>query len=251
VEDAPPTSDIPTNADLAPYYEPGQLCVCIKFEEEVCNDIVFAGSYNDWNTGDPAAMAHFAPLEGFEGWYYVAVTDESAEIQGKPVQLMSDGSFDWDYQTGDPDSWTIVSGTVNIYAGYNGEADLRYSTAEPVILISKYFKNHNTPCGYVAEYKDYTIRLNAPFCAGTDGTYYDPAITGDFNDWTEGVAANYIDDWTFEYVFHINAKVGSSFKFRALGDTDWTNQIQLQDELGNWYDNPNLIFGNETEISID
>ena len=243
----------PTKNDLADFYEPGQLCVCVYFEEEVCNDIVFAGSYNGWNTGDPAAMAHFAPLDGFEGWYYVAVTDESESIEGKPVQLTGDGSFSWDYQTGDPASWTIVSGTVNISAGYEGEADLKgYSTAEPVILISAYFKNHNTPCGYVAEYKDYTIRLNAPFCAGPDGTYYDPAIIGDFNGWSEGVAADYIDENTFEYVFILKgAEKTKAFKFKALGDTDWSNQIQLQNEEGEWYDNPNLPLGDETEISID
>lgn len=242
----------PTKNDLADYYEPGQLCVCVYFEEEVCNDIVFAGSYNGWNT-TVAEMAKFAPLEGFEGWYYVAVTDPSEDIQGKPVQLKGDGSFDWMYQTGDPASWTIVSGTVNIGAGYDGEADLKgYSTAEPVILISAYFKHHNTPCGYVAEYKDYIIRLNAPFCAGADGTYYDPAIIGDFNGWSEGVAAKYIDEETFEYVFELKqAEKTRAFKFKALGDTDWSNQIQLQNEEGEWYDNPNITLGDETTISID
>ena len=82
---------------------------------------------------------------------------------------------------------------------------------------------------------DYTIRLNAPDCAGADGTHYDPAIIGTFNDWTEGVAANYIDDKTGEYVFHITDKVGGAFKFRALGDTDWSNQIQLYDEEYGWW----------------
>lgn len=247
---APATT--PTKNDLADFYEPGQLCVCVYFEEEVCNDIVFAGSYNGWNT-TVAEMAKFAPLEGFEGWYYVAVTDASEEIQGKPVQLKGDGSFDWMYQTGDPASWTIVSGTVNIGAGYDGEADLKgYSTAEPVILISAYFKHHNTPCGYVAEYKDYIIRLNAPFCAGADGTYYEPAIIGDFNGWSEGVAANYIDEETFEYVFELKqAEKTRAFKFKALDDTDWSNQIQLQNEEGEWYDNPNFPLGDETTISID
>ena len=259
---APATT--PTKNDLADFYEPGQLCVCVYFEEEVCNTVVFAGSYNGWAT-DPTTMAKFSPLEGFEGWYYVAVTDASEEIQGKPVQLKGDGSFDWMYQTGDADSWTIVSGTVTVTPGYSGEADLKgYSTAEPVILISAYFKEHNTPCGYVAEYKDYTIRLNAPFCAGADGTYYDPAIIGDFNGWSEGVAANYVDEITFEYVFELKqAEKTRAFKFKALGDTDWTNQIQLQevDENGNpvldengaekWYDNPNITLGDETTISID
>ncbi len=239
----------PTKNDLADFYEPGQLCVCVYFEEEVCNDIVFAGSYNGWAT-DPATMAKFSPLEDFEGWYYVAVTDGSETIEGKPVQLKKDGSFSWDYQTGDPASWSIVSGTVNITAGYDGEADLKgYSTAEPVILISAYFKNHNSPC--IEEvYHDYTIRLTAPFCAGADGTYYDAAIIGSFNGWSEGVAGE-IDEETFDYVFKINDKEGGEYKFKALGDTDWSNQIQLQNENGEWYDNPNIKLTAETEVHID
>lgn len=257
---APATT--PTKANLLDFYEPGDLCVCVYFEEEVCNDIVFAGSYNGWKTDDPASMAKFSPLEGFEGWYWVAVTDTCANIEGKPVQLKKDGSFSWDYQTGDADSWEVVAGTVNIEAGYEGESNLKgYSTAEPVILISKYFKKHNSPC--VAEvYHDYTIRLTAPFCAGADGTYYDAAIIGSFNGWSEGVAGE-IDEATFDYIFKINDKEGGEFKFKALGDTDWSNQIQLPelDEAGNivldengaekWYDNPNITLTAETNITID
>lgn len=240
----------PTKTDLVDFYEPGQLCVCVYFEEEVCNDVVFAGSYNGWNTGDPAAMAKFAPLEGFEGWYYVAVTDESEEIQGKPVQLKKDGSFSWDYQTGDVASWEKVAGTVNIEEGYEGESNLKgYSTAEPVILISAYFKNHNSPC--VAEvYHDYTIRLTAPFCADAEGNYFDAAIIGSFNGWSEGVAGE-IDEETFDYIYKFNDKEGGEFKFKALGDTDWSNQIQLQNEAGEWYDNPNIKLTAETEVHID
>lgn len=243
----------PTKNDLADYYEPGQLCVCIYFEEEVCNDIVFIGSYNGWDSSNPSALAKFTPLEGFEGWYWVAVTDASESIEGKPVQLMGDGSFSWDYQGGDADAWTIVSGTVNIVPGYSGECDLKgYSTAEPVILTCAYFKLHNTPCGYVAEYKDYTIRLNAPYCADAEGNYFDPAIIGDFNGWSEGVAANTIDEETFEYIFELKgAEKTKAFKFKALGDTDWSNQIQLQNEEGEWYDNPNITLGDETTITID
>ena len=257
---APATT--PTKADLVDFYEPGQLCVCIYFEEEVCNDIVFIGSYNGWDSSDPSSMAKFSELEGFEGWYYVAVTDASESIEGKPVQLKKDGSFSWDYQGGDVDSWELVSGNVNITPGYDGESDLKgYSTAEPVILISKYFKKHNSPC--VAEvYHDYTIRLTAPFCAGADGTYYDAAIIGSFNGWSEGVAGE-IDEATFDYIFKINDKEGGEFKFKALGDTDWSNQIQLPelDEAGNivldengaekWYDNPNITLTAETNITID
>ena len=258
---------IPTKADLLDFYEPGQLCVCVYFEAEICNDVVFVGSYQsdgtNWYT-DPALLEKFAPLEGFEGWYYVAVTDASEQFQGKPVQLNADGSFSWDNQTGDPASWEVVYGTVDITAGYDGESNLAYTATEPVILISKYFKNHKEICSYVPEYADYTIRLNAPYCAGADGTYYDPAIIGDFNGWSEGVAAKYIDETTFEYVFELKqAEKTKAFKFKALGDTDWSNQIQLQevDENGNpvldengaekWYDNPNITLTAETNITID
>lgn len=242
---------IPTKNDLLDWYEEGQLCVCINFQEEVCNDVVFIGSYNGWDSSDPASMAKFTPLEGFEGWYYVAVDDESEAIEGKPVQLKKDGSFSWDYQGGDAAAWTIHSGKVDIVPGYAGECDLKnYSKDEPVILTCAYFKNHNSPC--VAEvYHDYTIRLNAPFCQGPDGTWYEPAIIGSFNEWSEGVACSDIDMETFEYVFKINDKEGGEFKFRATTDTDWSNQIQLLDTAGNWYDNPNIKLGAETTISLD
>lgn len=238
---------IPTPADLAAYYEPGQLCVCVKFEGEICNDIVFAGTYNNWNT-NPAEMAKFAPLEGFEGWYYVAVTDYASNIQGKPVQLKNDGSFAWEYQTGDVDSWELISGYVEIVPGYGNESDLvGYSTTEPVIMISKYFKD--SPC-HVLE-RDYIIRLKAPNCAGEDSVYYEPAIIGSFNNWTEGVAANYKDDATAEYVFLVSTNEGGEFKFRALGITDWSNEILVLNEDGMWMTNPNIRFGAETEIFVD
>ena len=249
---------IPTKYDLAGYYEPGQLCVCIQFLEEVCNDIVFAGSYNGWNT-DPANMEKFSPLPGFDGWYYVAVTDASESIEGKPVQLQKDGSFSWDYQGGDVDAYTVHAGTVDILPGYFGECDLKgYSTAEPVIMTCAYFKYHNTPC--IEEiFHDYVVYLNAPFCAGEDGTWYNPAIIGSFNGWSEGVACNgYSEEG--EYIFSIHDKEGGEFKFRALEtetlDNPWDNQIQLPelDSYGNpvsWYDNPNYRLGAETIIHID
>jgi hypothetical protein len=254
----------PTASDLLDYYEQGQLCVCVYFEAEVCNDVVFIGTYNNWDSSDPTTMAKFAPLPGFEGWYYVAVTDTCANIEGKPVQLAADGSFAWENQTGDAASWELVSGNVNIEAGYAGEANLKgYSTAEPVILISKYFKNEVDICSYVAEYKDYTIRLNAPWCAGEDGTYFEPAIIGAFNSWSEGVLADEIDEEGY-YVFNLKqAEKTKAFKFRATTDTEWKNQIQLPelDEEGNivldengvekWYDNPDQVLGDETTITLD
>ena len=260
---ATPPTKIPTKNDLADFYEPGQLCVCIYFEEEVCNDIVFIGSYNGWDSSDPSSMAKFSELEGFEGWYYVAVTDETVDaegkpaIEGKPVQLKKDGSFSWDYQGGDAAAWTLISGKVDIVDGYSGECDLKnYSTDEPVILTCAYFKNNNSPC--VDEvYHNYTIRLAAPFCEGPDGTWFEPAIIGSFNGWSEGVGANDIDMETYEYIFRIYDKEGGEFKFRALGITDWSNQIQIPNEVDengevkSWKDNDNVKLTAETNISLD
>jgi hypothetical protein len=69
---------------------------------------------------------------------------------------------------------------------------------------------------------------------------------------------------TFEYIFKFNDKEGGEFKFRALGITDWSNQIQLpkKDSVGNpivdengevkeWEDNPNVKLTAETTIYLD
>ncbi len=251
---------VPTDADLADYYLKGQLCVCVYFEEEVCNDVVFVGSYNGWVTDDVSTLAKFETVTGFDGWYVVAVTDSTlikdptGSIQGKPVQLTKDGKFDWDYQTGDVDSWTLVRGTVTIEAGYSGEANLQgYSTAAPVVLISSYFKNHNSPC--VAEIRhDYTVNLKAPICADAESNYFAPAIIGSFNGWSEGVAME-LNEETMVYSYTFNDKEGGAFKFKALGDTDWSNQIQIlvKDSTGAdiWEDNPNITLTADSVVDVD
>ncbi len=249
----------PKAADLANYYDAGQLCVAVYFEEEVCNDVVFIGSYNGWNDKDVTTMTKFEPVDNFEGWYVVAVTDSSAVIEGKPVQLKKDGSFSWDYQTGDVDSWTVVSGTVEITAGYSGESNLKgYSTAEPVVLISAYFKLHNSPCVAEIPHK-YTVNLKAPIC-GSDpadfSTYFAPAIIGDFNNWAEGVPME-LNEETMVYSYTFDSFEKKAFKFKAVGDTDWSNQIQLKadtlDAEGNevWYDNNNITLDSTEVINID
>lgn len=247
----------PTAADLANYYEAGQLCVAVYFEAEVCNDIVFIGSYNSWSE-DVSTMTKFEPVDGFDGWYVVAVTDEAETIQGKPVQLKSDGTFSWDFQTGDADSWTLVSGTVTISAGYSGEANLEgYDKSAPVVLISAYFKNHNNPCVAAVKH-NYTVNLKAPIC-GSDpadySTYFAPAIIGDFNGWSEGVAMT-LNEETMIYSYTFEDEEKHAFKFKAVGDTDWTNEIQLlvkNEETGeeSWQGNPNITLGETEVIDLD
>lgn len=242
----------PTAADLADYEEEGNFVACVHFAGAVCNDIVFAGSYNGWAT-DPASMVKFEALEGFDGWYVavvpVTVVDGVEANDGKPAQLADDGSFSWDYQTGDVDSWELVSGTVDIVAGYSGESDLKnWNSAEPVILKSLYWKNNQSPCVEVVE-QEYTITLKAPDCGG-----FEPAIIGDFNGWTEGVAMELQADGSYKAV--ITSSAGKGYKFKATTDTDWSNQIQhlvKNEETGEdeWKDLDNCILGEEVAVSHD
>ena len=245
----PEVSTVPTAEDLAEYEQDGYFVACINFQGEVCNDIVFAGSYNGWAT-DPASMVKFEALEGFDGWYVavipVTVNEEGVEVNdGKPAQLANNGSFSWDYQTGDVDSWELISGSVDIVAGYSGESNLtNWSSAEPVILKSLYFKNNNSPCGDIVTY-DYTINLKAPDCGG-----YEPAIIGDFNNWVEGVAMAPIGDGWYQAV--VNSMPGRRVNFRASTSADWSNAIQIYDsEYGAWLNIAEYYLTEETTINLD
>jgi len=249
---------IPSDQVLADYYESGQLCVCVYFQGEVCNDIVWVGSYyaegTSWKT-DVDNLAKFEEVDGYEGWYVVAVDDASESIEGKPVQLKSDGSFDWSYQTGDAESWTLIRGSVNIVAGYAGEANLKgWSTAQPNVLISAYWKNQGSPCVTIPTH-DYKIVLDAPLCEGPDKETYAPAIIGDFNGWSEGVPM-VLNENTLKYEYTIvKGEEGKSYKFKATTDTDWSNQIQGYDtETSEWKDLGNSVLpvcSKDTTIEID
>ncbi|MGM9825040.1 MAG: hypothetical protein ACI3Z8_01230 [Paludibacteraceae bacterium] len=254
--DTPDTPDepkvtAPTAEDLADYIEEGKFVVAVSFEETVCNDLVFAGSYNGWAT-TPADMLHFEALNGFEGWYVVAVPsllneDGTLNNEGKPVQLASDGSFSWDYQTGDVASWTLISGSVEISEGYAGESNLKnYDPANgPIVLKSAYFKNNNSPCVQAVEH-DYTVVAKVP--AG-----FDPYIIGDFNGWSTGVAMELQADGSYKYQF----KDAENHGFKLKGDADtWDNEILHRGtnaETGEeeWQTLNNVTLGAETTITLD
>jgi len=133
----------PTDADLAQYHTSGQVCICIQFAYPVCNDIVWCGTYNNWNTNDVDNLIKFQPVIGFDGWYVVSFNDNSSDIRGKAVQLNEDGSFNWKYQTGDVTTWTILSGTATPTAGsHTGESELQQiDKTNPLIVTSSKWKN--------------------------------------------------------------------------------------------------------------
>ena len=242
---------VPDDATLNAYKAEGaNVVVAFYTTAQICNDVVFTGSYCSWST-DPTALVKFESVEGFENWYVTSFTDASDTIQGKPVQLKSDGSFSWDYQLGDDAE--VVRGTLTIAPGYSGEVNLKgYGTDAPVVIAFGKWKNDNNPC-VAAERHNYTVILDAPYCADEAGTYFDPAIIGTFNGWSEGVAMDLIVEGenAGKYKYEFEDEVGHEFKFKAATDTDWSNQIQLLDSAGNYYDNPNIKLGADTVIILD
>ena len=244
-------ANVPDDATLNAYKAEGaNVVVAFYTTAPICNPIVFTGSYCGWST-DPTALVKFESVEGFENWYVTSFTDASDTIQGKPVQLKSDGSFSWDYQLGDDAE--VVRGTLTIAPGYSGEVNLKgYGTDAPVVIAFGKWKNDNNPC-VAAERHNYTVILDAPYCADEAGTYFDPAIIGTFNGWSEGVAMDLIvgGDYDGKYKYEFEDEVGHEFKFKAATDTDWSNQIQLLDSAGNYYDNPNIKLGADTVIILD
>ena len=245
-------ANVPDDATLNAYKAEGaNVVVAFYTTAPICNDIVFIGSYNGWNSSDPTQLIKFEEVENFDGWYVASFNDASESIEGKPVQLKSDGTFSWDYQLGD--DAVSVRGTLTIEPGYSGEVNLKgYGTDAPVVFAFGKWKNDNNPC-VAAEKHNYTVILNAPFCADEAGTNFDPAIIGDFNGWSEGVAMDLILDGenVGKYKYEFEDEVGHAFKFKAATDTDWSNQIQLLDSVGNWYDNPNITLGADTVIILD
>ena len=178
---------VPTDAVLAEYYEPGQVCVCIYVPNDLkCYDIVFVGTYNDWNAS-ASACQKFEPVENFDGWYVVAVDDDGMyedaatgelkpyeSLQGKPVQLDANGDFSWDYQIG---AATYVRGGAQIVeGGVAGEIDIKqYGTDAPNVYTVEGWKKD--PCSAV--YNSYTVAVINDGCGG----FAVPFIVGSFNNW--------------------------------------------------------------------
>ena len=159
---APGVEDLANVGDLA-----NDVVLALYFDEEVCNDLVLVGTYNEWNTDDVEALTRFEKLEGFDGWY-VAAFPWAEGAAGKAVQLKSDGTFDWKFQTGDVVAWINQGGKeATIEAGYDGESNVSYSEPGAYIYEIAYFKLHNSPCEVVPKHK-YTIVFLDPYCEEND-----------------------------------------------------------------------------------
>lgn len=223
---------IPTVQDLATagYDVANKVVLCLYFDDAPCYDVVIAGTYKadeagSWIT-DPEQLVHMAALESFEGWY-AAEIPYSSNAQGKPIQLKSNGAFSWEYQSGDADAWINKGGagsqTAAIVAGYNNEADVYYPAPGCYIYELAYWKNHNNPCVIIPTH-NYTIHLYAPDACEE----MKPAIIGNFNNWTTGVAMSETTDEQGKkmYTITIADEEGKAFKFRDAAYDNWSNELQ-------------------------
>ena len=239
---------VPTVTDLATagYDVATKRVIVLYFDEQVCNDIVWAGSYNEWKT-TPADMVTFEPLEGFAGWYVVEVDDARAPqidqtddtgnkcCVGKPAQLKKDGSFAWDFQAGDAEAWINMAqpGTKQhyIYGGYAGEADICWNEYGVYIYEVAYFKEHNSPCGEDKPKHDYTITAYLPQFCDEIAAYADSArVMGNFDGWTDGIWMEKKVDEDFNDYWYAEIKdveEGTEFKLRFGTDAKWAVQVQL------------------------
>lgn len=255
----------PTAAEIAAAYDiTNNVVFVIEFIEdaEVCNDIRFVGTPNNWGKGDVEGASEswdncekFAPVEGHEGWF-AAELAYSDGFQGKPLQEPTDRSWTWDYQCGDKDAWVHVDGLeLELTDGYAGECNIAAKAPGAYIYQLKYWKNHKTPCAPVVKH-NYTIKLYAPDACSD----MKPAIIGDFNGWKEGVAMSegLDDDFNTVYTYTFEDQEGHGFKIKEVEDTDWSNQMQYwvpedeeNDVPGYWTNFDNYELGAEETIVLN
>ena len=248
-------SAFPTTADLADYNTEQNVVVCFYFDSIPCNDIVWVGTYlkdekGGWIT-DVKQLTRFAPLSGYDDWY-VAEIPYSDGFQGKPVQLKIENSkevFSWDFQAGDKDAWKHVGGNqAKVEAGFDNEANVSFESAGAYIYEIKYWKKHNNPCVYKPKYT-YTIYMFNPDCASEEFT---PEFVGDADGWSGTPMTKTTYDGDVAYVAQITDEAGHEYKFRALGDATWQNEIQQKNEDGSWSNingGKNFVFPELTTVT--
>lgn len=227
----------PTAADLSQYGDlSSDVVLALYFDEEVCNDIVLVGTYNGWSTDDVAALTRFESVTGFDGWYVAAFAWETGAA-GKAVQLKSDGTFDWKYQTGDKDAWINQGGKdATIEPGYDGECNVSYPEAGAYIYEIAYWKLHNIPCVFVPKHK-YTIVFYDPYCE--DNPEFTPAIAGDHNGWAISPMSEGTYQGEFAWIVTVETEEGNAYKLLEA-TIGWDNEFE-------WYDAENDVwkkFGN-------
>ena len=190
------------------------------------NQLVFAGSYNGYNT-NPDEMVKFQAIEGYEGWWKAVITpaDPAAEpaLEGKPCALYMDGTFpsSWDHQwlNVEAGACEILDGEAELQVEYEVESKLIVAKNSSVVYVRSYgFKTD--PC---LEPETYTVSLTASAPALPDSVIV--YAVGAFNSWTTDATpmtlANGVWTATIE-----NVVMGAEYKYVA--NASWDNEELLE-----------------------
>ena len=260
-----PISSVPSDAVLANYYTPGDVCVCFFVPADMnCNDIVLTGSFNGWSS-NVADCAPVEPVDGYDGWYVAsfepeAEPDPERGIQAKPIMLDVDGNFNWEYQIG---AATVIRGGVEVVWGaYAGEIDMiNYGTDAPNVFTVDAWKQN--PC--TAKYHNYTITVVSDGC---DGSVV-PFLVGSMTNWAftqmplnaNATAENMAPTYSISF----KAPEGSEFQLvSGVMDSEtgeiiilpeWSDDAYMQEKVGEeWIrinGGANFILGEIVELVYD
>ena len=247
--------------------EVGQVVVSIFVPADMaCFDVVFVGTYNNWGKGegtveDAANCKKFEAIEGYDGWYAVAVDDESESPEGKPVMLDVDGKFNWAYQVG---AATIIRGGVTVVAGgVAGEIDLKtYGKDAPNVYTVDAWKQN--PC--TAVYHNYNVQV---ISTGCDNLAV-PFIIGGMNNWNaQEMQIDVAKTQELKVpVYYLNFKAAEGTEYQLLsglrdpqtGKIDstaqpgWNDASYLQilvDDVWERYEPSNSKLGTEVSVVYD
>lgn len=215
----------------------GAFTIVVRFDGTVCSNddgtdfgigfpcnVVMKDDQSGWSE-DLALIFKMERVEtDVEGnWFKVVIPTEKDTLEGKPVQLAADGSFNWDYQTGAKDSWIVVDGEVDVTDGYADEANLKFLNKEVVVfMVSKGWKKNQCPCVETTPHH-YKVTLKMAYC-GPEGTC--PGISGGINGWGCDAMTKVSDtEWTYEF----DSKEGQEYKFQG-SDGKWSNEIMIYSE---------------------
>lgn len=218
------------------------------------SQLVFAGDYNGYNT-DPAAMAKFEAIEGYEGWWKAVITPADASLTpvlaGKPCALYLDGTFpsSWDHQwlNVEAGACEVLDGDATLEVEYEVESKLIVNSNSSVVYVRSYgFKTD--PC-IEPETSNITFKATAPALPEGVIVY----AVGAFNSWTTDATPLTLVNgvWTAtvegvigdEYKYVVNASWDNEELLKtAAGDTcalglpgnRKVNDVEMIDEIGNF-----------------
>lgn len=252
------TSATPSVTDVtnAGYNPDNNIVFCVHFTEEatVCNDIVWAGTYNGWNTNIDQ-MLTFSHLVGFDNWYAVEFpyTEETA---GVPVSLKLDGSFSWDYICGPGNAWMYKGGKEAFITNVLDDkidAIRFYDGAGVYMYEMTYWNQHRDPCVQLPVHT-YTVNVYAPNACSD----MKPAVIGDFNNWDiySVSAMSELTDTNGKkyYSYSFNDEELHSFKIVAAAEyeVDWNTEMKHFDATkGGWVTVENYILSADSIITLD